>query len=259
MEINKLDGELDILISYTAEPTITLRGEVDFRNMERVREAICSLAERGQASINVDLKELVFMDSTGVSALVDAARSIVPKGAEVRLVSPSAQLVKMLNNSGFSAIFKCPETGGSASTVACPVKREIQDVVEFEAPSKPEMISYIRAKVTEFACSMPFNPDEIDDIRLAVGEASSNAMRHGSNPEWNYIGVRMERHADCIRIFISDKGRGFNPDAVRAPAVGDLIEGGRGILFMRSIMDEVKFHFTNPGTQVELVKNVMMS
>lgn len=254
MNLNKLDGELDILIHYTDEPTITLRGEVDYRNMERVKQAICSIAEGGQTSINVDLEGLIFMDSTGLSALVDAARTVIPNGGEIRLKAPSTQLVKVLANSGFAEFFKCLEISGRRAPVSTPVKPDTREIIEFEVPSRAEMISHIRARVADFASQMPLDADEIDDIKLAVGEASSNALRHGANPDWPKVGVRMERRKDCLKVFISDKGAGFDPDSVCLPSIGDLCEGGRGIMFMRSLMDDVKFNPTSPGTCVELTK-----
>ncbi len=254
MEISKLDGELEILVDYREEPTITLRGEVDFRNMERVKEAICGLVERGKASISVDLKELIFMDSTGVSALVDAARSVMPRGGEVRLVSPSMQLVKILAKSGFSKVFKYDATTTLSDVHRSAVGTLERDTVEFHVPSRPEMISHIRSRVADFAEMMSFIPEDIEDIKLAVGEASANALRHGSNPDWRMVGVKVRRLDDGISICIRDMGKGFNPDSVCAPEAGVLAEGGRGIMFMRALMDEVNFRFHNPGTEVELIK-----
>ena len=254
MEISKLDGNLEILVNYTGDPTVTLRGEVEFRNMDKVRQAICSLVERGKTQISVDVENLVFMDSTGLSALVDAAKTILPKGGELSLVSPSAQLVKVLDKSGFSNVFKYEKVNEMQATAKCPEKKETENVIEFEVPSRPEMISHIRARVADFACSMPFTNDDIEDIKLAVGEAGTNALRHGINPDWCKVHVRTERDHNGIRIFVSDQGCGFDPEAVCPPELGDLSQNGRGIMFMRALMDEVKFHFGTPGTCVELAK-----
>ena len=128
--------------------------------------------------------------------------------------------------------------------------------VEFEAPSRASSISRIRSRVRAFARSMGFARDDLDDICIAVGEASTNAVIHGRNPAYARIGVRMENHPDALRIFITDAGPGFDPCAVYPPGEGDLCECGRGILCMRSLMDEVVFHPMDPGTRVEMVKYV---
>ena len=251
-----MDGNLEILVDRSDEPTVTLRGEVDFRNMSRVKQAICGLIEHGETSINIDLGELVFMDSTGVSALIDAARSAVPKGGKVKLVAPSPQLIKVLEKSGSSKAFKYDKATRGRGYGECLAFKQTRNSVEFEVPSRAEMIPHIRSRVAEFACSMPFGPDEIEDIKLAVGEASANALQHGANPNWRRVGVKVERRKDDVRVSISDKGRGFDPKKVCAPEPGSLAMGGRGIMFMRTLMDDVTFRFSRPGTRVQLTKRL---
>ncbi|MCL5103024.1 MAG: ATP-binding protein [Armatimonadetes bacterium] len=129
-----------------------------------------------------------------------------------------------------------------------------KDVLEFEVPNLPEMLRDVRLRVAEFAAKMPFTSDDIDDITLAVGEAGANAVRHGANPGSCRLGVRAERHNDSVRIFIIDKGCGFDPNSITAPSVSRFTETGRGIMFMRLVMDEVNFHTGPLGTRVELVK-----
>lgn len=129
-------------------------------------------------------------------------------------------------------------------------------VVEFEVPSRPSAVSYIRARVRKLAGALPFAPDELDDICLAVGEACTNAVKHGRNPHNPVVGIRMEISRDALRVFVSDRGPGFDPANACPPCDGDLCECGRGIMCMRGMMDEVVFYSLDPGTRVELVKYV---
>ena len=129
-------------------------------------------------------------------------------------------------------------------------------VVEFEAPSRPSAISRIRARVRKLAGAVPFAPDELDDICIAVGEACTNAVKHGRSPHNPVIGIRMEISRDGLRVFVSDRGPGFDASKACPPCDGDLCECGRGIMCMRGLMDEVVFHSLDPGTRVELVKYV---
>jgi len=127
-------------------------------------------------------------------------------------------------------------------------------VLEFESPSRASAVSRIRARVRKLAGALPFTPEELDDICIAVGEACTNAFRHGHNAAHPVIGIRMELSPDTLRVFVSDSGRGFDPTQICPPGDGDLCEGGRGIMCMRGLMDEVVFRSLSPGTQVELVK-----
>ena len=132
-----------------------------------------------------------------------------------------------------------------------------RETLEFEVASHPRLTSVIRRRVRQFAHSMPFTSDQLDDISIAVGEAATNAVKYGRSPLGpNTVGIKAERRAGVLRIFISDSGPGFDPSKVCAPGIGDLCECGRGILCMSSLMDEVVFRPLSPGTCVELVKRV---
>jgi serine/threonine-protein kinase RsbW len=254
MELCNLDGELEILINYADEPTVALKGEVDFRNMERINQAIASIVGRGMSSINIDLRGLIFMDSTGVSALVDAANSIIPKDCNVKLITAGGQLSKILSHCGMSGLFQYEQMSALQPSISCPSHPETRDVVEFEVPSKPQMLSYIRARAADFACSMPFTDEDIEDIKLAVGEAATNAMRHGTSHDCQKVKIRFERGSNEMRVFVVDRGHGFDPDSICPTPFGDMCEGGRGIMFMKALMDEVTFSSENPGTRVEMTK-----
>ena len=147
MELSNLDGDLEILVDYSESPTVTLKGEVDYRNSERVRQAVKSLLEHGKTSITVDVRELVFMDTTGMSVIADAAGAIADKGGKMELRSPSKQLAKVLAKSGLSQAFSGTATLEAVRELVCPITGDRRDVVEFEVPSRPEMISHVRTRV----------------------------------------------------------------------------------------------------------------
>jgi len=143
-----------------------------------------------------------------------------------------------------------PEAANNLIARAC-------ETLEFKVPSHPRMISVIRHRVRKFARSMLFTPSQLDDISVAVGEAGTNAVKYGCNPLGpNKVKVTAEKSSDVLRIFISDTGPGFDPSKVCPPGIEDLCECGRGIMCVRSLMDEVIFHSLSPGTCVEMVKRV---
>jgi serine/threonine-protein kinase RsbW len=60
-----------------------------------------------------------------------------------------------------------------------------------------------------------------------------------------------------LEVRVHDQGRGFDPSDVPDPRAPENMcrSHGRGILFMRSLMDEVRFRRTaDGGTQVVLLK-----
>ena len=82
-------------------------------------------------------------------------------------------------------------------------------------------------------------------VELALREALGNAVVHGNRFDPARL---VEVHCRCdlatgVSIVVKDHGRGFDPDAIpNSLSAGNLeAEHGRGILLMRSQMDEVLF------------------
>jgi serine/threonine-protein kinase RsbW len=90
------------------------------------------------------------------------------------------------------------------------------------------------------------------DIELAVTEACSNVLHHtvGTGDEYE-VQIDIDEHVCSIRVV--DTGRGFDHLSI-GDAAGDE-EGGRGILLMRALVDDLEF-VSKPesGTIVHLEK-----
>lgn len=94
------------------------------------------------------------------------------------------------------------------------------------------------------------------NLNLAISEGLSNAMVHGNklDPKKSVI-ISLNWFNDRIEICIKDSGNGFNPDEVPDPTNPEnlLKDSGRGIYIMRSFINEVRYNFTNSGTELILV------
>jgi serine/threonine-protein kinase RsbW len=112
--------------------------------------------------------------------------------------------------------------------------------------------------VGELARSAAFDQDARQDVQIAVHEAVINAIVHGNGRDESRR-VRLEATVGPagLEVRVQDQGRGFDPSAVPDPlAPHNLCRScGRGILFMRSLMDVVSFRRTpDGGTQVRMLK-----
>ena len=100
-----------------------------------------------------------------------------------------------------------------------------------------------------------YTPSATFAIRLALEEGLNNAINHGNrrHPGRN---VRIAFDVDEKRtsITITDEGKGFDPSKVPDPTADENLEkpSGRGIMLIRSYMDEVKFN--DRGNEVRMVK-----
>ncbi|MCB1033232.1 MAG: ATP-binding protein [Acidobacteria bacterium] len=97
-------------------------------------------------------------------------------------------------------------------------------------------------------------------IDLAVREAVANAIKHGNaqDPD-KRVRVDFAVDGDDAVIRVRDEGGGFNPEMVADPldASKKLSPGGRGLLYMQRLMDQVT-HLEHPdgGTEVVLRKRI---
>jgi anti-anti-sigma factor len=89
------DGTLTIRIeSGDAGCTLALLGELDMANAATLEAELGQAEEAGTAPITVDLRELEFIDSTGIAVLVAAHRRLNGGGDRIRLVHSRASGVR---------------------------------------------------------------------------------------------------------------------------------------------------------------------
>lgn len=133
---------------------------------------------------------------------------------------------------------------------------EIRQITQFQVPSQPEFVKEMVHQLALSAVAVGFAPHDLDNnLKLVLHEAITNAMEHGNN--WDpakLVMVKAETSKYEIRVCIQDEGPGFDYAIQANPTDGKeiLLERGRGIFLIKTIMDEVKF--TPPGNQITLVK-----
>ena len=104
-------------------------------------------------------------------------------------------------------------------------------------------------------------PEELRHwILMALREALANAIKHGNQQDQSkHVHLEMDIVADTLAISIRDEGAGFDPGAVADPLAAEnrLKTSGRGIFYMRTFMDEVRFQsHAGGGTEIILKKNL---
>lgn len=133
-------------------------------------------------------------------------------------------------------------------------------VIELEIPARAEFVALARLVVSALASSDSTLADErIDDLKLAVSEACTNAIEaHDAAGSAERVVLRCRSGSDSFEVFVEDSGHGFDPaDLPDHPPVTDpdrlKFERGLGIPLIRTLVDEVDFRPTDRGTSVHLV------
>ena len=113
-------------------------------------------------------------------------------------------------------------------------------------------VALARRSVAGFASACGFSESEIADIRLAAGEALSNAVEHGSGMPSAGFTVNCSFDGHELRIEIQDNGSGFSEPEIRTTIEPDQRGRGFGIFLMRRLMDDVIF--AGNGSIVRLIR-----
>ncbi len=128
------------------------------------------------------------------------------------------------------------------------------DVMERVLASNQASIERIVSETEAFLEERVRDEDLAYRIVLLTVEAVTNAIEHGNRfDSTKQVRFRMEAVGRRIEVAVEDEGEGFNPTTSADPLACEnlLQEGGRGLLFMQSMADEVLFE--NDGRKVRLI------
>jgi serine/threonine-protein kinase RsbW len=121
-------------------------------------------------------------------------------------------------------------------------------VVRLTIPARAEYITLGRLALTALARARTLSPETLADLKLALSEACSNAVRHAYlDGREGEVEIAYELQADEIAIEVCDDGRGFDLEEIEHPD-GALSEGGLGIAIIRALTDEFEVGERADGT-----------
>ena len=83
-----------------------LKGSLDLATSPTVRAALLEAANESKHEIIVDLKNVEFIDSTGLGALIGGHRRALENGGGVSLVINEGPISRLLNITGLMRVFK---------------------------------------------------------------------------------------------------------------------------------------------------------
>jgi stage II sporulation protein AB (anti-sigma F factor) len=124
-------------------------------------------------------------------------------------------------------------------------------------PSTSENVGIARVAAAAFAAQVDLTLNDIEEIKVAVSEAISNAIIHGYAEEVGEVEFTLTLFDDRLEFIITDHGRGIaDIEQARRPSFTTAPERmGLGFVFMESFMDELSVESTvNKGTTVRMVK-----
>jgi serine/threonine-protein kinase RsbW len=134
----------------------------------------------------------------------------------------------------------------------------VSETKELTLPSRIESVDEAAIRADEFAKEQGLGDDFISSIDLAIRESVANAVKHGNKfDETKMVEVTLAKSAEGFEITVRDFGTGFEIEEVADPTNPEnlLKSNGRGILFMKSFMDEVVWSkASGGGMRVKMLK-----
>lgn len=140
--------------------------------------------------------------------------------------------------------------------------KQVMDYVEMKIPAKPEYVGVIRLTISGIASNMGYTYEQIEDIKIAVSEACTNAVQHAyPEEEGGEVIVGFAIYEDKLETMVADSGKSFNflqtkeelGPYTELTTVDQLSEGGLGLYLIETLMDEVRVSNTS-GVTVFMVK-----
>jgi anti-anti-sigma factor len=93
---------------------LSIAGELDMATAPQLQDQITDLLDSGQNRLVLDLSDVSFCDSTGLSVFVRAKNSCDEIGGEVRLAAPQRGVRRILEVSGLIEVLHTYPTVGEA-------------------------------------------------------------------------------------------------------------------------------------------------
>src|SRR5688500_3691477 len=131
------------------------------------------------------------------------------------------------------------------------------ELVRLEIPAQPAFVGVARSVVAAVAATVEgLGDDRLEDLRVAVSEACTNAVEaHRNRDDDDRFGVRCVLGEDRFEVCIEDGAGAMDlpvpPDAGTLPSPAS--ERGWGIQLIQALVDDVTFRRTDEGTAVDLV------
>ena len=127
-------------------------------------------------------------------------------------------------------------------------------------PSRLEEMHAVHALVGEAVKEYKLSEELAHWLELTISESMINAIQHGNScdPAKNAT-LKISSNGDKLEIIVEDQGQGFALDTIADPtdAANLLKPCGRGILIIRSFMDEVDLSRSEGGgSRLRMVKKI---
>jgi serine/threonine-protein kinase RsbW len=131
---------------------------------------------------------------------------------------------------------------------------------ELTIPSKLEELESVQQLIGEASLAFGLSEDLAYWMELTISESVINAIRHGNQFDpAKKARLAISCDGESVEVIVEDQGEGFDLEELADPTKAEnlLKPCGRGILIIRSFMDEVSLtSMEGGGTRLHMVKRL---
>jgi anti-anti-sigma factor len=91
---------------------VTLFGELDTASAPVLRDCLAHLVDTGATNLEVDVSGLAFIDSTGLTVLMEQWHRLRPLGGSLALLSPAPAIRRVLDVTGLAPLLLKSQPAG---------------------------------------------------------------------------------------------------------------------------------------------------
>ncbi|WP_208586061.1 anti-sigma B factor RsbW [Gracilibacillus suaedae] len=123
------------------------------------------------------------------------------------------------------------------------------DFIEMKVPARAEYVGVVRLSTSGIANRMGFSYEEIEDLKVAISEALSNATEHAyKTGDDGEVTIGFGVYQDRLEVMVADRGGSFDLQKIKKDigpyennqSIEDLREGGFGLFLIEALMDKVE-------------------
>lgn len=250
----KIEDRLQLCVRPGLQTVVEAEGELDYQNCGRLEKIMGEIIHSSD-NVTLSLGSLSFVDSSGLRILVKAALDARKLDRTLKIDSLAPQLAHMLDVSDFGPLFEISHPQ-KATEPESPAYNFEAGSASFKIPRRMASCRIARNEVCKFAAGAGLTQTALDDVRLAVGEAVSNAVRHGGHSGNEFIDINCRISGGRLIVILEYPSARFDPASIPVPNREVPAEGGMGIYFMRTVMDKVDYAFPDGRVRVTLEKEI---
>jgi anti-sigma B factor antagonist len=225
------------------QTVLEVAGEVDVYTAPKLREKLVELVGEGHHHLVVDMTKVEFLDSTGLGVLVGGLKRVRSHEGSLALVCNQERILKIFRITGLTKVFPIHDSLDEA------LKTPPDDGRRAAPAARRRLRGAGPARRDGRRPGSPAWPSErVEDLRIAVSEATTNAIRaHQRSRQTDPVVLRFGPVAqDGFTVTIADVGPGFDPsEQSEQQGVRDWSdESGLGLTLIKELASHVEFENT---------------